>query len=325
MDFSVLLTDLPTLVGVIIGVPRCSPPISWAASTWSGACRTKRAPPFDRGSGSRRRCCSLPVSSFCPRSGPSPRASRTTKALCRSHQLRQRSWRVPDRGRVDRHPQQPLLAVFYTLFVLCLRPLLAVLFDRVPYEKHRQVPDLHADGDLVGRPVVIWKFMYAYQPPGQPQTGTLNFDPQHRVPPGSPDVGPGRPRRLLGLIPLNDLALITAAVWGIVGFSIVILSAALKGISGRPAGGSAGGRRRRNHHLQARDLSADDAHGRGRGNDAGDLRAQGFRRRLCDDERQLPHRRARQPHVSAALHTSRTISEVRARWRSSCSSQSYPF
>jgi alpha-glucoside transport system permease protein len=77
--------------------------------------------------------------------------------------------------------------------------------------------------------VVIWKFMYAYQPPGQPQTGTLNFilntvfhqDPRTWIQDETP---------LLGLFPLNDLALIGAAVWGIVGFSLVILSAALKGI-----------------------------------------------------------------------------------------------
>src|SRR5258708_10196179 len=77
--------------------------------------------------------------------------------------------------------------------------------------------------------VVIWKFMYAYQPPGQPQTGTLNAilstvfrqDPRTWV----QDVTP-----ILGLFPLNNMALIAAAVWGIVGFSMVILSAALKGI-----------------------------------------------------------------------------------------------
>ena len=38
--------------------------------------------------------------------------------------------------------------------------------------------------------------------------------------------------QLLGLIPINNLALIGAATWGIVGFAMVILSAALKGIPG---------------------------------------------------------------------------------------------
>jgi alpha-glucoside transport system permease protein len=79
--------------------------------------------------------------------------------------------------------------------------------------------------------VIIWKFMYAYQPAGQPQTGTVNFifntvfhqDPRTWIQDTTP---------LLGLIPVNNLALIGAAIWGIVGFSMVILSAALKGIPG---------------------------------------------------------------------------------------------
>jgi alpha-glucoside transport system permease protein len=121
--------------------------------------------------------------------------------------------------------------IFYTLFVLAFGLLLAVLFDRVPYESVVKslifMPMAISSVALV----VIWKFMYAYQPPGQPQTGTLNFilntvfhqDPRTWIQDETP---------LLGLFPLNDLALIGAAVWGIVGFSLVILSAALKGIPG---------------------------------------------------------------------------------------------
>jgi len=121
--------------------------------------------------------------------------------------------------------------IFYTLFVLAFGLALAVLFDRVPYENIVKslifMPMAISSVALV----VIWKFMYAYQPPGQPQTGTLNFilntvfhqDPRTWIQDETP---------LLGLIPLNNLALIAAAVWGIVGFSMVILSAALKGIPG---------------------------------------------------------------------------------------------
>jgi alpha-glucoside transport system permease protein len=106
---------------------------------------------------------------------------------------------------------------------------LAVIFDRVPYESLVKslifMPMAISSVALV----VIWKFMYAYQPPGQPQTGTLNFllntlfhqDPRTWVQDTTP---------IFGLFPLNNLALIAAAVWGIVGFSMVILSAALKGI-----------------------------------------------------------------------------------------------
>jgi alpha-glucoside transport system permease protein len=65
--------------------------------------------------------------------------------------------------------------------------------------------------------------MYSYQPPGDPQTGTVNFvlslfrqDPRLWI--QDPNVA--------------NFALIAAGVWGFVGFAMVILSAALKGIPG---------------------------------------------------------------------------------------------
>jgi alpha-glucoside transport system permease protein len=115
--------------------------------------------------------------------------------------------------------------------VLAFGLLLAVLFDRVPYESVVKSLIFMPMAISSVATVIIWKFMYAYQPPGQPQTGTLNFilnslfhqDPRTWIQDTTP---------LLGLIPINNLALIGAAVWGIVGFSMVILSAALKGIPG---------------------------------------------------------------------------------------------
>jgi alpha-glucoside transport system permease protein len=71
---------------------------------------------------------------------------------------------------------------------------------------------------------VIWKFMYDYQPPGTPQTGTINGV-----------IG------LVGLGPvpwmqtsdwnLTTFALIVIMAWMWTGFAMVILSAALKGIN----------------------------------------------------------------------------------------------
>ena len=68
---------------------------------------------------------------------------------------------------------------------------------------------------------VIWKFMYWYQPPGVPQTGTVNailgiFHQDPRIWVQDPSV--------------DNFAIIAAATWGITGFAMVILSAALKGI-----------------------------------------------------------------------------------------------
>jgi alpha-glucoside transport system permease protein len=113
--------------------------------------------------------------------------------------------------------------VFFTLLVLIFGLLFAVLTDRVPYESPIK--------SLIFMPMaisfvaiaLIWKFMYSYQPPGDPQTGTVNailgvFHQDPRLWVQDPNVA--------------NQALIVAGVWGFVGFAMVILSAALKGIPG---------------------------------------------------------------------------------------------
>jgi alpha-glucoside transport system permease protein len=113
--------------------------------------------------------------------------------------------------------------VFFTLLVLVFGLLFAVLTDRVPYESPIK--------SLIFMPMaisfvaiaLIWKFMYSYQPPGDPQTGTVNaflgiFHQDPRLWVQDPNVA--------------NQALIIAGVWGFVGFAMVILSAALKGIPG---------------------------------------------------------------------------------------------
>ena len=111
--------------------------------------------------------------------------------------------------------------VLYTVFVLGFGLLLAVLADRVPYEGPVK--------SLIFMPMaisfvaagVIWSFMYDYKP--VKQTGTLNVvvtNILHQQPvPWLTDRG------------VNNFALILVAVWIWTGFSMVILSAALKGIS----------------------------------------------------------------------------------------------
>jgi alpha-glucoside transport system permease protein len=71
---------------------------------------------------------------------------------------------------------------------------------------------------------VIWKFMYWYQPADAVQTGTLNaivVNWFHQT-----------PKTWITDPSVNNYALIAAGIWGIVGFAMVILSAALKGIPG---------------------------------------------------------------------------------------------
>jgi alpha-glucoside transport system permease protein len=115
-----------------------------------------------------------------------------------------------------------LWLVFFTLFTVSLGLLMAVLTDRVAYESAAKA--------LIFLPMaissvaagVIWKFMYDYRPPGQPQTGTLNA-----VVTSLPGL---EPHAWLLEKAINNGALIFVGVWMMTGFSMVILSAGLKGI-----------------------------------------------------------------------------------------------
>ena len=79
---------------------------------------------------------------------------------------------------------------------------------------------------------VIWKFIYAWKPPGQPQIGVLNAV---WVWAGGILVNLGildqvEPIPWLQVIPWNTVFLILIMVWLQVGFAMVILSAAIKGV-----------------------------------------------------------------------------------------------
>jgi alpha-glucoside transport system permease protein len=119
--------------------------------------------------------------------------------------------------------------VVYMILVLSFGLIMAVLFDRVGYEtvvKSLIFMPMAISSVASG---VIWKFMYWYQPSDSPQTGTLNalVTTLHHDPVAwLQDQWPG------DLAILNNLALIAVATWGLTGFSMVILSAALKGIPG---------------------------------------------------------------------------------------------
>jgi alpha-glucoside transport system permease protein len=79
---------------------------------------------------------------------------------------------------------------------------------------------------------VIWRFMYAWKPPGQPQIGLINAI-WVRV--GGVLVDWGwldqvEPIPWLQTIPINTLAMIAIMIWLQVGFAMVVLSAAIKGV-----------------------------------------------------------------------------------------------
>ena len=120
-----------------------------------------------------------------------------------------------------------LWLIVYMVLVLVFGLAMAVLFDRVQYEtvvKSLIFMPMAISSVASG---VIWKFMYWYQPTDAQQTGTLNAVVtffHHDSVAWLQDQWPN------GLAILNNLALITVATWGMTGFSMVILSAALKGI-----------------------------------------------------------------------------------------------
>jgi alpha-glucoside transport system permease protein len=114
------------------------------------------------------------------------------------------------------------LSAFTTLTV-GLGLLMAVLTDRVRYERlAKSVMFLPMAISFVAASV-IWKFVYEFRPAGAPQIGLLNALL-------TSISAAARPIAWLVDLRFNNLALIVVAVWVWVGFCLVILSAALKGI-----------------------------------------------------------------------------------------------
>ena len=232
MDFSVLLQDIPTLLVVILGVPAIL-----AAYIVGGELLVRRLPDKNR-----------------PQVRPwiwvGPALILVTGYLLlpalgtiqQSFQNNEGVW-VGFNNYASQFADFPsggawiairnnviFWLIFYTLFTLAFGLVLAVLFDRVRYES--------AVKSLIFMPMaissvalgIIWIFMYSYAPQGETQIGTLNaivtffhHDPVVWL----QDQWPSENFNLL-----NNLALIGAAIWGITGFAMVILSAALKGIPG---------------------------------------------------------------------------------------------
>src|ERR1700676_3495092 len=232
MDFSVLLTDLPTLVGVIIGVPAVL-----AAYIVGGEYLVRRLPDKARPS-VRPWIWVAPALLLVGGFLVLPAIGTVIQSFQDNHgnfvgltNFGNQLSGFPTGGSWIAIRDNLFWLIFYTLGALAFGLLLAVVFDRVPNEKIVKSLIFMPMAISSVATVLIWKFMYAYQPPGQPQTGTLNFilsSVLHQ----DPRTWVQDTTAILGLFPLNNLALIGAAVWGIVGFSMVILSAALKGIPG---------------------------------------------------------------------------------------------
>ena len=114
--------------------------------------------------------------------------------------------------------------VLYTGLVVGFGLLLAVLSDRVRYEKPVKSLIFMPMAISFVAMAVIWQFVYYYRPPDVPQTGTLNAI--------LVNIFHGQPQTWIQDTRFNNFALIFIGVWGATGFAMVILSAALKGIPG---------------------------------------------------------------------------------------------
>ena len=131
-------------------------------------------------------------------------------------------WFFNDPGTLEALKNSVLWVVFMTAGVVGLGLLIAILVDRIRYEPVAKsvifVP-LAISFVAAG---VIWQFMYQYQDPTRPQTGTLNALI------GLVGLGP---TRFTQEQPINNFSLIFIGIWMWTGFAMVILSAGLKGIS----------------------------------------------------------------------------------------------
>ena len=136
--------------------------------------------------------------------------------------------------------EEVLLALRNNLIWLLLAPAVSVviglafaaLVDRIRWEAlAKSFVFMPLAVSFVGASV-IWKFVYAWKPPGQPQIGILNAI---WVSLGGLLVKLGwfeqvDPIAWLQHIPWNTFALIVIMVWLQVGFAMVVLSAAIKGV-----------------------------------------------------------------------------------------------
>ncbi|MBZ0302771.1 MAG: sugar ABC transporter permease [Anaerolineae bacterium] len=99
--------------------------------------------------------------------------------------------------------------------------IVAVLADRVKWESlAKSLIFMPMAISFVGA-AIIWRFVYAFRPAGQPQIGILN----------AIVVGAGgQPLTWYTEPPWNNLALMVILIWIQAGFAMVLLSAALKGV-----------------------------------------------------------------------------------------------
>ncbi len=134
------------------------------------------------------------------------------------------AWFFGSSAGVDSLVNNVLWVLFLTSFTLIVGLAVAILADRVRYERVAKTLFFMPLAISGVAAALIWKFMYDYQPPGAPQTGTLN----ELLSLGG--VSPV-PWLTVDNLRLNTFALIFVMTWLWTGFGMVIISAAFRGIN----------------------------------------------------------------------------------------------
>lgn len=116
-----------------------------------------------------------------------------------------------------------LWLVLFTAVAVGLGLIMAILTDRAAYEAAAKTVMFMPMAISFTAASVIWKFVYAYRPPGVPQIGSLNAIL-------GAVLHPFHPVAWLVAPAVNNLALIVVGIWVWTGFCLVIISAALKAI-----------------------------------------------------------------------------------------------
>ena len=117
-----------------------------------------------------------------------------------------------------------LWVILLTLLTVGFGMMIAVLVDRVRYESVAKAVIFLPLAISMVAASVIWRFMFLYNAPGEVQTGTLNAIA------GVFGAGPF-PWLQIEDFSFNTVLLIIVMAWMWTGFCMVIISAALKGIS----------------------------------------------------------------------------------------------
>ena len=108
----------------------------------------------------------------------------------------------------------PGLAVFFGLVI-------ALLADRSSFEvPAKALIFLPMAISFIGAGV-IWKFIYAYKPPGEVQIGLLN---------AITGLFGMKPQNWIIMYPLNSVLLVMILVWMQTGYAMVLISSAIKGV-----------------------------------------------------------------------------------------------